>query len=182
MRKKNLQAKRKASASKSEQQNAIIYNKNLLFLAKFFIIFGLLYCILWFAEIQPLNEWIASVEARWLSLERSGNTLKANGLVFVITNYCTGLVSASILAAIVFSLKKPSLEKKILVFALGAIALFAINLVRVYLVLAAGIALGGNAAETLHTLSWFAMSAFIIALWYYLTKKIAKISDFSELL
>ena len=156
--------------------------KSALFLAKFFVIFSVLYAVLWNAEIGPLNEWIAGIESWALSIERHGSTLIAGDSNFIITNYCTGLVSASILAAIVFSLKKPALKQKIAVFLAGAAALFFINLGRVYFVLMAGIALGGNAAETLHTISWFVMSAFIIALWYYLTKRIAKIRDFSELL
>ncbi|MCX6801604.1 MAG: exosortase/archaeosortase family protein [Candidatus Diapherotrites archaeon] len=156
--------------------------KSALFLAKFFVIFSVLYCILWFAEIQPLNEWIAGIESWALSIERNGSTLAAGDSNFTITNYCTGLVSASILAAIVFSLRKPPLEQKIRIFMLGAAALFFINLGRVYFVLLAGIAFGGNTAETLHTISWFVMSGFIILLWYYLTKRLAKIKEFSELL
>lgn len=156
--------------------------KSALFLAKFFVIFSVLYAVLWAAEIQPLNEWIAGIESWALSIERDGSALKAGDSNFVITNYCTGLVSASILAAIVFSLRKPALKQKIAVFLAGAAALFFINLGRVYFVLMAGIAFGGSTAETLHTISWFIMSGFIIALWYYLTKKIAKIRDFSELL
>jgi len=157
-------------------------NKNVLFLAKFFVIFALLQTSVSILPLQPLNEWIAGVEAALTGLENEGNEIPFNSTNFVITNSCTGLVSGSILAAIVFALKKPELKKKIELFAIGAVTLFVVNLFRVYLVILIGINFGAVTGDWAHTLSWFAMSALIIALWFYLTKKRAGIKDFSELL
>lgn len=157
-------------------------NKNLLFLLKFFAIFALLQGIILIAPLNSLNEWIAGIEASALSLERQGNAILAGNTNFLITNSCTGLVSGSIFAAIVFALKKPAFKQKTLVFLAGAILLFLINLARVYFVVLAGIGFGAEFAGIMHIVSWFLMSGFIIALWYYLTKKWIGIKDFSELL
>jgi len=157
-------------------------NKNILFLVKFFAVFALLQTAVSALPLQPLNEWIAGVEANLTGLESHGNEIPHNSTNFVITNSCTGLVSGSILAAIVFALKKPKLKKKTELFAIGAISLFAVNLFRVYVVIQIGVTFGATTGDWAHTFSWFAMSAFIIALWFYLTKKRAGIKDFSELL
>ncbi len=86
-----------------------------------------------------------------------------------------------ILASIVFSLRKPEFKKKLVLFSMGFAVLFLSNFLRIYLVLLAGINYGIGAADLVHTISWFTTSALIILLWYYLTKKIAKVEKFSEL-
>jgi len=156
--------------------------QNVLFLLKFFLIFGVLQSIIVAAPLSALNEWIASVEASALSLENHGDSVVSGNASYVITNSCTGLVSGSILAAIVFSLKKPGVKKKTIVFLAGAVVLFLVNLLRVYVVILGGITYGFGFAEALHVASWFAMSALIISLWYYLTKKWVGVKDFSELM
>ncbi len=153
-----------------------------LFLLKFFLIFGVLQSIIVAAPLSGLNKWIAGIEASALSLENHEASVISGNASYVITNSCTGLVSGSILAAIVFSLKKPGVKKKTAVFLAGAIMLFLINLLRVYIVILGGITYGFEFAETLHVASWFAMSALIISIWYYLTKKWLGVKDFSELM
>jgi len=175
-------SKKNALAQGQKKGKARPVNKNIEFLVKFFIIFAVLQAIITVAPLGALNEWIAGVEAGMLSLEREGNSLDGGNANYVISNSCTGLVSGSILAAIVFALKKPELKKKIAVFLVGAAALFAVNLVRVYFVVLGGLKFGFEFGEILHTVSWFVMSGFIIALWYYLTKRWAGVKDFSELL
>jgi len=156
--------------------------KSIEFLVKFFVIFAVLQAIIWVAPLGALNEWITGFEAGLLGLEHSGNELFSFDAKYIISNSCTGLVSGSILAAIVFALKKPELKKKIGIFLIGLALLFAINLIRVYFVVLAGVKYGFDAAELLHTISWFVMSGLIIGVWFLLTKKWAKINDFSELL
>jgi exosortase/archaeosortase family protein len=91
-------------------------------------------------------------------------------------------VSSAILAAIIFSLRRPKLKKKAVMFLLGMAALLLLNLARVYIVLLAGMKYGIYAADILHILSWFAMAAFIIAIWMVATKKMARVKSYSELL
>ncbi len=154
----------------------------MLFLLKFFAIFLALQSVIVAAPLSSLNSWIAGFEASALNLESKGNAVFAGNASYIITNSCTGLISGSILAAVVFSLKKPDPKKKTAVFAFGAFVLFAVNLLRVYIVILGGTLYGFGFAEALHVASWFAMSALIVALWYYLTKNWAEIRDFSELM
>ncbi|MEM4663208.1 MAG: exosortase/archaeosortase family protein [Candidatus Diapherotrites archaeon] len=153
-----------------------------MFLIKFFLIYGTLQAGIYLADINPLTNWIASFEASLFDLENQGNVIRANGVAFVINNSCTGLVSISVLAAIVFSFRKPDLKHKLLVFLPCSLILFLVNLLRVYLVLYAGVHINHRLVEPLHISSWFLMSAAIVFLWYVGTKKIAKIKHLNELI
>ncbi|MFH1257270.1 MAG: exosortase/archaeosortase family protein [Candidatus Diapherotrites archaeon] len=154
----------------------------LSFLAKFFIIYGVLQGLILFLDLSFIQTALAGLSAAMVSAQANGVFVRINSGAFEVTASCTGLVSASILAAIIFSLKKPEMKKKFLFFIAGAVALFLVNIARLYLVLSIGKAFGINAAETAHVLSWFAMSAAIIALWYYGTKKLIGIKEFGELI
>ncbi|MEM4598316.1 MAG: exosortase/archaeosortase family protein [Candidatus Diapherotrites archaeon] len=156
--------------------------KELYFLIKFFLIYGTLQAIIYFADVSFITNWIASFEASLFQLESQGNAIRAGTAVFVINNSCTGLVSISVLAAIVFSFRKPSLREKIIVFLPCSAILFLVNLARVYAVIYAGVHISHSLVEPLHVGSWFVMSGAIVLLWYYGTKKIAKIRYFAELL
>ena len=157
-------------------------NRVRLFLVKFFGIFLILYVLVLLAPIGILENWIAGFEAGILGLETAGNAVFINGDVFVITESCTGLVSGIILFAIIFSLGKPNLRRKILLFISGLAILMLVNLARIYLVLSAGIEFGAEYAGILHTATWFLTAAVILGVWYYLTKKTVKVKKFSELL
>ncbi len=138
--------------------------------------------MIYVAPMHFITDSIASLEASFLGLKNVESTILFDSVSFVINNSCTGFVSASILAAIVFSLKKPNLKKKLYIFVACALALFVINLVRVYLVILFGIRFGVTLAEFAHIISWFLMSAAIIVCWYVATKKIIGVKEFGELL
>ena len=74
-----------------------------------------------------------------------------------------------------------SLKLKAGIAILGIALLFLINILRVYFVLLAGKLYGIQTAELVHTASWLAMTAIIIAIWYYLTKKLSG-KKFEELI
>jgi len=157
------------------------HKQEIIFLVKFFLIYGILQSII---QIAPMNfiTWpIASFEASLLGLESEQNAVISGPITFVINNSCTGLVSISVLAAIVFSFKRPKLKKKLIIFIPCAIALFFINLLRVYMVLFFGVAVNHSLAEPVHVASWFIMSGAIIALWYEATKRFAGTKDLSLL-
>ena len=159
----------------SVQRKKIIW-----FAVKFFAIFFALHAIIVSAELTLLNQLIAGISASSLGLMHSGNMILTGSGVFFITNSCTGLVSASILAATIFSLKKPGIKAKFAIFFTGLIIIFLANIPRIMLVLAA--AQTGLDAELVHTLTWFIMSAIVLIVWYYGTKKIAGIKEFNSLL
>lgn len=145
--------------------------KALRFCVKFFIIFAVLYALLLSLDFSFIQEPIASFEASLLGLSYSGSTVFVQGSAFHITSSCIGIFSAIVLAAIIFACRKPSLKLKILSLLAGAIALFLLNLARLYFVLAIGKAYGFEAADFSHTISWFLTSAFIIIAWYLLTER-----------
>lgn len=152
------------------------------FLAKFFIIYGVLQALILFAPLEGMESGIASVEAGALGLEADGNRILFDSHSFEIAANCTGLMGISVLAAIALSLKKPELKKKIALVVAGSILLLAINLLRLYLVLLAAISFNAEMAEALHTLTWFAMAAAILAIWYFFTKRISGTKVFAEML
>lgn len=173
---------KKRKMRKKEAEKKDFGKKAIIFLIKFFLIYAIAQAAILIAPLGLLKEWIALIEASALGLQVQGNNILFNAHSFEITAQCTGLMSASVLAAIALSLKKPALWKKIALIAAGAALLFFINLFRVYLVLLAAIAFNPDAAGTLHEITWFAMAALIIVIWYYLTKRIAGANAFAEML
>ena len=156
--------------------------KQIEFIVKFLAIFIVGELLIPFLPLGGIQEGIAGFEAPLLGLRAVHNTIPIQETVFVVNEHCTGVVSSLILLAIIFALRKPELKIKIGLWVAGSIVLFLANLVRVYLVLLAGVMWGGEIAELLHTISWFGVSVLILIVWYYATKKIAGIKQFDELL
>lgn len=176
IRKKNSKETHARKSTKHKEKSF----KMGLFLAKFFFIFAILTIIIELLDLSVFTGWLASVSSMPFGLEAQGNVMTINGQQFAVTNACTGLMSASILAAVIFALKKPEMKKKIVIFLVGLVVLLVANIPRIMLVL--WTATLGLDAGLVHTLTWFLMSALILLLWYYGTKLYAKIDDFSELL
>jgi len=169
------------SRTKSSIKSSSLHKKKLvLFVVKFFVIFGVANAFIELADLNFLTTAIAQIAGGFLGFAVNGSAVIAGAHSFLITNSCTGLVSASILGAIIFSLKKPSTKIKLTLFIWGAIALLLFNIPRVMLVLLA--AQNGFDAEIVHEFTWFVMSAIVLAIWYFGTKRITKIKEFSELL
>ncbi len=150
-----------------------------LFLAKFFAAFFALEAAVNYFGFPLLQEFIASTQAGMLGLTSAGSLVFAKEGIFDINPSCTGLVSSSILFAIIFSLRKPEMQKKIVIFLSGAALLLILNYFRVLAVLWTAREFGPGAAEIVHIASWFSTTAFVLALWYFFTKKITGAKDFS---
>ena len=153
----------------------------IVFVINFFIIFAVLEAGIYFLDFGFIENPLAQLEGNLTGLTVQRNQLFLGQGVFEIGSSCSGLVSLSILFAVVFALRKPELKKKIQIFIAGAVLLFVINIFRIFLVLLIGKQFGFQAAELAHEISWVATAAFILIFWYYFTKKIAKIKSFSEL-
>ncbi|MFH1587793.1 MAG: hypothetical protein ABIA76_00450 [Candidatus Diapherotrites archaeon] len=151
-------------------------NKKLIFALKFFVIYAVIQFLIYAIDLSFLENFIAELIGNALGLQVIANNIFFNETVYLIQPNCTGLVSAGILFAVVFSLKKPEIKLKSVIFLIGAIFLLLINLLRIYFVVLMGILF--DLAELTHIISWFAMTAFILIAWFYLTKKIAKINEF----
>ena len=133
-------------------------------------------------NFQFLQEFIASTQAGILGLESLGNLVLVNGNSFQIVSSCTGLVSGSVLAAIIFSLRKPRLKLKAIIFAAGFGGLLVLNYFRVLMVLWSAREFGVDIAGAVHVVSWFATVAFVLFLWYHITKQVTGARDFSGFL
>jgi exosortase/archaeosortase family protein len=176
---KKLVAKQNYLNASSERKNTA-NSKILFFVIKFFLIFFILEAIINALDLSPLNNFLTQTACGFFKLSCVENIVVLKEQIFLITNSCTGLVSASILAAVIFSLKKPSIGKKFILLLAGTIVLLLANIPRILLVIYS--ALNGFDAELMHTITWFVMSAIILLIWYYGTKKITKIKEFGELL
>jgi len=156
--------------------------KYLLFLVKFFAIFLFLEFFVFGTNLTFLQEFIAKTQADFFGLKNVKNFIFISDGIFEIVPECTGIVSTSILASIIFSLKKPEMKKKLLIFGLGFMLLFIVNYLRVLSIVWVGIEFGMETAETLHIISWFVSSGIVLALWYYFTKRITGAKNFSGFL
>ncbi|MFH1224708.1 MAG: exosortase/archaeosortase family protein [Candidatus Diapherotrites archaeon] len=151
-------------------------------MVKFLLIFAVLETLLVFSDLSILNNSLAGFEAGLLGLRHSGNIIFAGGGELRISESCTGLASVVVLASIVFALRKPEPAKKIKIFLAGFAVLFPLNLLRLYLVVLAAVIWGAGAAEAVHVASWFAVAGIVLALWHFLTVKIAGTKELRELL
>jgi len=177
---KNKEYSKKAS-SRAGGKRSISQKRLVVFLISFFLIYFILGEIINLLDLSFLTNALASFSASVVGGVALGNlVILGEGSKFVVSNMCTGLVSASILAAVVFSLRKPNMKKKVALFVLGTILLMLINIPRIILVLLA--AKAGFDAEMVHMATWFLMSAAILLIWYVGTKAWAKVEDFGELI
>jgi len=159
-----------------------VSKKELLFFAKFFGIFLALEYLIITLDFSQFQEFIASSQAAILGITSYNNLIFVKNGAFQIVPSCTGLVSGSVLAAAVFSLKKPGLKEKIIVFLSGFFLLIILNYFRVLLVIWTGNEFGIEIAEFVHVVTWFTTAAFVLGLWYYFTKKITGVKNFSGFL
>ena len=152
--------------------------KAILFLIKFFVIYAVLQFLILALPIGFIENGIAEIEASAIGGKAEGNVIEFDNATathsFQIVPNCTGLVGISVLAAIIFALRKPKLNKKIALLAIGAAILFPLNLLRVYFVLWISIVYSPEIGEILHITTWFIAAGAILVIWYYFTKKLQK--------
>ncbi|MBN1940701.1 MAG: exosortase/archaeosortase family protein [Candidatus Diapherotrites archaeon] len=154
----------------------------IIFIIKFFAVFLILQFLILTLPIEPLKNFIASTEAGALGMQSAGSTIFFDSHKFEVTENCTGLLSGAILAAVIFSLRKPDLRKKFSFALIGALGLFLLNFPRIYAVLWAAKAFNPESAELLHEITWITTALFVIIIWYFGTKKILGIKNFGELI
>ncbi len=149
-------------------------NKNVMFLIKFLALFLLFYFLIYNLPIIPLQNFIASQLANFLSLQHSSHYIFINNHNFSIEPDCTGLISLSMLASLLLALKKPSLKRKLLLFILSIFLIFPFNFLRLVLVLSIA-KLSFQYSLITHTISWFFMAIFVLSIWYFIIERVYKI-------
>jgi|SRR3989344_2867190 len=155
--------------------------KMVFFLFKFFLIFFSLQFLAVLLDFSFLENTLASWEGNWAQIPVFENRLLVFGTFFVVNAQCTGIVSSIILAAVIFSFNKPGLGKKTVWWLVGTMALFALNLVRLFLVLWVAKTHGLYWAEIAHQVSWFSTAVFILLIWLSLAPKMAGVKNLQEL-
>ncbi len=163
-RKNSIGAKKSIFVKSSFAKNEIV-----LFLAKFLVIFFILTFLINSVDLSFFSEKEAALVAGVVGLQSQGNAVFLSEKTFFVTNNCLGLITASILAALIFSFKKPDLKKKLGLFAAGFVLIMVVNVFRLWFVLFS--ATNGFDAELVHTVTWFFMSGVVLFIWYYGSKK-----------
>ncbi|MCX6804273.1 MAG: exosortase/archaeosortase family protein [Candidatus Diapherotrites archaeon] len=161
-------------------ERALFIEGILFFIIKFLIIFAIATIIVTSVDLSFINKAITSLSAGLVGLTYEGAALSIGNSAFLVTNSCTGLISAGILAGLIFASRNPKFKKKLALFIFGAVILVLVNIPRIALVLLA--AKSGYNAELVHELTWFLMSAVVLVIWYYGIKHFGKINDFKELI
>ena len=160
----------------------IFRKKEILFIAKFFIVFLVLQALIIVLPLAPVKIFIAETAGFATGFPAIENKIIVSEQAFEITENCTGLVSGAILAALVFSLRRPELKKKFLIAITGALILFLLNFPRILFVLYASQAFGIEYAELFHEITWYSTALLVFLAWFFGMKKIGKIKNFGEMI
>ena len=157
------------STKKIGKKKQILTNFDLLiFSIKFFLIFFTLSFIIEFLDLSIMSNFLTIIVSSILNLPFLDNQIFLNEKIFVISNACLGFSTISILFALIFSLKKPELIKKMSLFIFGAGFIFLINIPRLVVVVFSEII--GFDPDLVHTLTWFFMSLVVLVIFLLATK------------
>jgi exosortase/archaeosortase family protein len=144
----------------------------LLFLAKLLVFAIPLYIIMAFEGLlSPLQGLVTQnvrfmLQAMGFSVSGEGFLVIANAIIFFVSEDCTGWKSMLFLAALIFSVPKVKMEKRLAGLALGLPAVYVGNLLRILLVVFAWHNYGLAFAMMIHTYFWQAgLIALVLALW-----------------
>jgi exosortase/archaeosortase family protein len=148
------------------------------FSIKFFLIFFTLTFVIELLDLSMVSNFLTIIVASVLNLPFKLNQIFFEGNTFIISNACLGFSSASILFALIFSLKKPIFTKKLILFVLGFLIIFLINIPRLILVVYSA-TIGFN-ADLVHTFTWFLMSVLVLLIIligakYYYKKELSEL-------
>ncbi len=161
--------KSKNSGVSISEKEQVLNNFDLLFFSiKFFLIFFALSFIIDFLDLSIISNFLTIIVASALNLPFLGNQIFLNEKVFVISSACLGFSTISILFALIFSLRKPELIRKIWLFIFGAGFIFLINIPRLVVVVFSEII--GFDSDLVHTLTWFLMSLVVLVIFLLATK------------
>lgn len=137
------------------------------FLIRFFLIFFLVEAFLYAMPPIYYQEWLAFHLGNLLTIPTNGIFLSVNGISFEISAFCTGLSTWGLWVGLLYGFSYPSTWKK-LSYALVGLALISfINFFRLLSIVYVGKIYHFEAVDTLHTITWFIMSAFVFAGWYF---------------
>ena len=141
------------------------------FIFRFIFIFvGMELLLYWFPPIG-YQTWIATQIGNLLHVSVDQTFLGVEGSFFEISAFCSGFTTFALFAGLVLGFNVPSVERKIRLLISGGLFIFALNFIRIYFVVWIGKMYSIGAAEAVHVLSWFVLSALVMGLWFLLMKK-----------
>lgn len=155
-----------------------------MFIIRFFSIFILVELLLTLAPPLAYQEWLAATLGNILTLPVNGTLLSVEGIRFEISAFCTGLTTWGLFLGLLYGFPFPRGGKKVLYAATGLVLIVFINFFRLLAIVYVGKTVDANAVELLHTLTWFAMSAAVMGMWYSIlcvhakTKNATRVADF----
>lgn len=159
--KNNLKQTKKTNTSKISPKKFELA----LFLLKFILIFAIGTVLINILDLSNLTTFESNIVANTVgSIYVDGKIIETNN-VFIITNNCLGLLTITVLAGLIFSTRRPNFEKKVVLFLLGAVFLFLINIPRLLLVVIS--ARLGVDPEFIHVITWYIMSVIALLIWFY---------------
>jgi exosortase/archaeosortase family protein len=135
------------------------------FILRFFIIFGLVELLAYFFPPLTYQEWLTAFIGNTLNVSVNGIMLSANGILFEITPFCTGLSTWGLLLGLIFGFNVLSTRKKITYSLAGLAVISFVNIFRLLAIVYVGKTYHFEAVDTLHMLTWFVMSALVLCGW-----------------
>jgi exosortase/archaeosortase family protein len=144
----------------------------LLFLVKLMIFAIPLYLILSFEGIvYPLQEAVSQnigfiLQSLGFKVSLDGFLIKANDIVFLISEDCTGWKSMLFLTAVIFAVPRVSMKKRLVGLVIGIPLIYIGNLARILLVVFAWQGYGLEFANIIHDYFWQAgLISLVLIIW-----------------
>ena len=138
------------------------------FLLRFFAVFMLVEVFLTIFPPIHYQQWLASAVANVLGLSSQGVFIYVNGIAFEISAFCTGLSTWGLWLGLLYGFSFPRGNAKIKYALLGLGGIVLVNFFRLMGIVYAGVNYSFFAVDTLHTLTWFVMSALVLGAWYFM--------------
>ena len=147
------------------------------FVVRFFVIFGLVELFTYTFPPLAYQEWLATVVGNTLNISVNGTLLTANGIVFEITPFCTGLSTWGLLLGLIYGFDALSTRKKIIYSLVGWGIIFGVNILRLLAIVYVGKTYHFEAVDTLHTFTWFVMSGLVMGGWLFILQRELKTTN-----
>lgn len=143
-----------------------------LFLAKLIVLAIPLYLIMGFQDVLlPLQEVVTQnvqfiLKSLGFEVLRNGFLLKADGIVFLISEDCTGWKSMLFLSALMLAVPSVVMKKRIIGLLLGIPVIYAGNILRILVMVFVWKVYGYEVASIVHIYFWqLGLISLVLVLW-----------------
>lgn len=151
------------------------------FLIRFFAIFILVEIFLILFPPIHYQLWLAQTIGNVLHIPVNGIFLSVNEIRFEISAFCTGLTTWGLLLGLLYGFSFPRGWGKMKYALLGLAFILVVNFFRLLAIVYIGKVSSFIAVDTLHILTWFGMSALVLAIWYRLLSRHLKTHNMEKI-